>query len=78
MAIIELLFDELETAERKAWESLAGYKFQMFGYWAAIWVHLNRVTSEAMNAKPRPNPWGFIVATAKEYCKQRYNDDERG
>lgn len=34
---------ELKEAERKAWDALARYKFVMFGYWAAIWVHLNRV-----------------------------------
>ena len=28
---------ELQEAEEKAWKALAGYKFQMFGYWAAIW-----------------------------------------
>jgi hypothetical protein len=25
---------EIKEAEEKAWQSLAHYKFQMFGYWA--------------------------------------------
>jgi len=52
---------DLAEAEAKAWDSLARYKFQMFGYWAAIWVHLNRLSGEA-----RPNPWRGLVQTAKK------------
>lgn len=55
------LVRELDEAESKAWDSLARYKFQMFGYWAAIWVHLNR-----LSGLKRPNPWRKIVAVAKE------------
>lgn len=51
---------ELDEAESKAWDSLSRYKFQMFGYWAAIWVHLNRI-----GEFKRPNPWSKLVATAK-------------
>ena len=39
----ERLLKELDEAEAKAWDSLGRYKFQMFGYWAAIWVYLNRI-----------------------------------
>ena len=35
----EKLRRELDEAERKAIDALGRYKFQMFGYWAAIWVH---------------------------------------
>jgi hypothetical protein len=52
---------ELDEAESKAWASLARYKFQMFGYWAAIWVHLNRI-----GGFKRPNPWSGLVAKARE------------
>ena len=52
---------ELDEAERKAWDSLGRYKFQMFGYWAGIWVHLNRT-----GAFHRSNPWQFIVKIAKQ------------
>lgn len=54
------LRNELEVAERKAWEALSRYKFQMFGYWAAIWVHLNRV-----GGFRQPNPWSDLVLRAK-------------
>ncbi|MEW6104777.1 MAG: hypothetical protein AB1563_00195 [Bacillota bacterium] len=57
----ERLVAELDEAERKAWNSLARYKFQMFGYWAAVWVHLNRVSGEN-----RPNPWRDLVLAARQ------------
>ena len=56
----EQLFTELDEAEQKAWDALARYKFWMFGYWAAIWVHLNRISK----AK-RPNPWITLVKQAR-------------
>ena len=34
---------ELAAAERRAWDALARYKFLMFGYWCAVWVHLARL-----------------------------------
>jgi len=52
----------LDEAEEKAWDSLARYKFQMFGYWASIWVHLNRISGLRL-----ANPWGGIVRDAKRY-----------
>lgn len=52
---------ELDVAEVKAWDALARYKFQMFGYWAAIWVHLNRI-----GGFKRPNPWAGLVGTARQ------------
>jgi hypothetical protein len=57
----EELIKELDVAERKAWDALSRYKFQMFGYWAAIWVHLNRIAK----AK-RPNPWIELVKHARK------------
>lgn len=47
---------ELDHAEREAWNALSRYKFQMFGYWAAIWVHLNRLSKAR-----RRNPWSALV-----------------
>lgn len=61
VALRQQLIRELDEAERKAWDSLARYKFQMFGYWASIWVHLNRVSMEC-----RPNPWKELVKSARE------------
>jgi hypothetical protein len=57
----EKLIQELNDAEQKAWDSLSRYKFNMFGYWAAIWVHLNRISGQN-----RPNPFKEIVKIAKE------------
>lgn len=51
----------LLEAEQKAWDSLARYKFQMFGYWASIWVHINRV-----GGFNRPNPFKELVALARK------------
>jgi len=51
----------LEEAEAKAWDSLARYKFQMFGYWASIWVHINRA-----GGFNRPSPFKALVRLARE------------
>ena len=51
----------MAEAEAKAWDSLARYKFMMFGYWAAIWVHLNQ-----LSGLRRPNPWRDLVSAARE------------
>ncbi len=57
----DYLIHEIDIAERKAWDSLAHYKFQMFGYWAAIWVHLNRISGSK-----RKNPWKGLVRIARQ------------
>lgn len=54
------LIEELDAAELKAWDALGRYKFWMFGYWAAIWVHLNRI-----GGFRRPNPWRKVVMLAR-------------
>ena len=51
----------LAEAERAAWSSLGGYKFWMFGYHAAQWVLLNRVS-----AGKRPNPFRCLVDLARQ------------
>lgn len=61
MTTEQRLLADLDEAETKAWDSLRRYKFQMFGYWAAIWVHLNRV-----GGFKRPNPWKRLVKVARE------------
>jgi hypothetical protein len=53
--------EELREAETKAIESLARYKFMMFGYWAAVWVHLNR-----MSGLKQPSPFKALVGAARE------------
>ena len=57
---------EMAEAERKAWDSLARYKFVMFGYWAGLWVHLNR-----MRPLFRPNPWRVLVHAAQEHLAEK-------
>lgn len=56
---MEKLEQELNKAERKAWDSLSRYKFQMFGYWASIWVHLNKIGDFR-----RANPFHHLVEVA--------------
>lgn len=57
----ERMMQEIEEAERKALESLGKYKFAMFGYWAGIWVHLNRISG----ANKR-SPFSELVKKARE------------
>lgn len=51
----------LDEAEQKAHRNLAIYKFSNFGYWASIWVHLNRV-----GQFHRPNPFKAYVEIASK------------
>jgi len=48
-------------AYEKAIQALAGYKFLMFGYWAAEWVKLNK-----LDPKPLPNPFKGLVQAGRE------------
>jgi len=65
------LADALYEAEVKAWDALSRYKFNMFGYWSAIWVHLNHLSGWKL-----PNPWKKLVGVAKKevgsekFCRQ--------
>lgn len=52
---------EIQEAQAKALDSLARYKFAMFGYWAGIWVHLNRI-----EGRKRPNPFKALVHAARQ------------
>lgn len=49
----------LDEAERKAWDSLARYKFYMFGYWAAMWGEMNDISGIH-----RPNPFSDLALWA--------------
>jgi hypothetical protein len=57
---------DIATAEWKAIDSLARYKFMQFGYWAAIWVHLNRISGAA-----QPNPFTSLVAEGRALRDRR-------
>jgi len=58
----ERIKDMMKVEEAKAWKSLAGYKFYMFGYHAAAWVKLNQLLP-----KPLPNPFRNLVRLALPY-----------
>lgn len=51
----------IREAEEKAIDSLSRYKFAMFGYWAGIWVHLNKI-----EGNKRPNPFKPFVDLARK------------
>ena len=55
------LEEKLNEAERKAHDSLSRYKFVMFGYWAAVWVHLNEI-----GGFRKPNPFREYVTLARQ------------
>jgi hypothetical protein len=59
-AEMKTIEQEMDESVTKAWDALARYKFWMFGYWAAIWVHLNRVSGAR-----RPNPFVSAVQLAR-------------
>lgn len=59
-AMVGHLLQEREEARVKAIDSLARYKFAMFGYWAGIWVHLNRLVGDK-----QPNPFKHLVQAAR-------------
>lgn len=61
---MDKLISEMDEAELKAWDALARYKFWMFGYWAAIWVHLNRISGIKS-----PNPWHQLVKAARQQSR---------
>lgn len=59
-------------AETKALDSLARYKFVMFGYWAGVWVHLNKI-----EGKKRPSPFKDLVHMARKMVvKFKISKDE--
>jgi hypothetical protein len=64
MATKESLEQALNEAEKKAHANLARYKFMNFGYWAAIWTHLNKV-----GGFHKPNPFSVYVQLARNNRK---------
>ncbi len=48
-------------AKIKAIKALSRYKFMMFGYWGAVWVHLNQMDPEG----EEPNPFVSLVQEAR-------------
>ena len=66
MTPAETLAHEIDQAEHKAIVNLARYKFANFGYWAGIWVHLNKI-----EGKRRPNPFRSFVNLARTMNQAR-------
>jgi hypothetical protein len=56
----------MAEAERKAWDSLSRYKFEMFGYWAARWVSLNHLLEGEFS-----NPFADAVRLGREKVKAK-------
>jgi len=59
----QTLIAHKEEALRKAIDNLARYKFNNFGYWAGIWVHLNQIDGK------EPNPFRPLVDLARNMQK---------
>lgn len=57
---MKALSEQKQEAYEHAIDSLARYKFMMFGYWAAIWIHLNQVDENKDG-----NPFKFLVMEAR-------------
>ena len=74
MGIQEDLSVDIEQSAYRAIDALSRYKFMLFGYWAAIWVHLNRI-----EGNKRPNPFRAFVDLAKEHelaGRKKYYDTQ--
>ena len=56
------LDSEIREAERQAWNALAHGKYQMFGYWGGILVHLRRIAGRSSE----PSPFRELVRVARE------------
>jgi hypothetical protein len=59
-----------EEAKTKAITNLGRYKFMNFGYWAAVWVHLNQ-----LSGKKDPSPFRDFVDHAR-YLQKPTNQQE--
>ena len=62
---------EMETAATKAIDSLARYKFVMFGYHAGQWVLLNRIQGHR-----DPNPFKDLVIAAQRTRERQGGQSE--
>lgn len=64
---------EIAEAEDRAWVALSRYKFLLFGYWASVWVHLNRLRDVPSN-----NPFIDLVRQARSHLAQSRRLDRIG
>lgn len=61
--MISIIEKAMAEHQRKAWDSLARYKFYMFGYHAAAWVTLKKLLPRAVQNPG--NPWRGLVVMAQ-------------
>ena len=71
--ITKRLTEIKQEALENAIDSLARYKFMMFGYWAAIWVRLNSI-----DTKKEPNPFRPLVQEARRIQKEKSEEASNG
>lgn len=69
---MKALAEHKQEAFEQAIDSLARYKFMMFGYWSAIWVHLNQ-----LDENKEPNPFRPLVTAAREIQRIQSERTER-
>jgi hypothetical protein len=60
-SLLNRIAEHKKEAFEQAIDSLSRYKFMMFGYWSAIWVHLNQIDKEK-----EVNPFRMLVEVARE------------
>lgn len=61
----EKLKEQKYESKDQAIDALARYKFMMFGYHAAVWVHLNQIDSNKEH-----NPFRPLVEKAREIQRE--------
>ncbi|MCK5316909.1 MAG: hypothetical protein KAJ55_03295 [Anaerolineales bacterium] len=61
-----------EEAKQKAITNLGRYKFMNFGYWAAVWIHLNQ-----LSGKKDPSPFKDFVDLARQKMTYEKYQEER-
>ncbi len=61
--MISIIERAMAEHQRKAWNSLARYKFYMFGYHAAAWVTLKNLSPTGVQNPP--NPFSELVKMAQ-------------
>jgi len=60
-----------EEARVKAITNLGRYKFMNFGYWAAVWIHLNQ-----LSGKKDPSPFkDFVDLARRNMTYEKYKED---
>lgn len=55
----------MADAERRAWESLAKYRFQKFGHYAELWASLAKVSGKSLR-----NPFAVVASVGRRQGKR--------